>query len=217
MNAAPFLPRRRRTAAPRQSGVTLIVVLLILMVVTLLGVGGAQIALLAERATRYDRDYQVAFQAAEAALLDAEIEIRGDTPAGGAKIVGTRMTTFRDGNQIGFVAGCGSDSLTRGLCLPSSGTKPVWAAVDFTDTSSSARTARFGDFTGRAGLLQSGSTGIQPELLPRYVIEILPDKLLQGSADGSAAPTKFVYRITAMGFGPRKDVQAVTQTIFRKD
>jgi type IV pilus assembly protein PilX len=216
MNAAPFLHSPRR-AARHQSGVTLIIVLLILMVVTLLGVGGAQIALLAERATRYDRDYQIAFQAAEAALLDAEFEIRGDTLAGGTAITGSRMATFRDGNQIGFITGCGSDDATRGLCLPSNGTKPVWASVDFTDTTSTAHTVAFGSKTGRTAVLQSGSTGIQPELPPRYIIEVLPDELLVGDASGGVGNKKLVYRITAMGFGPRKDVQAVTQTVFRKD
>ena len=68
-----FTCRRPRPSAQR--GVTLIVVLLILVVVTVLGIGGAQIALLGERSTRYDRDYLVATQAAEAALMDAEQDI----------------------------------------------------------------------------------------------------------------------------------------------
>jgi type IV pilus assembly protein PilX len=71
----------RLVGVPRtQRGVTLIIVLLILVVVTILGIGGAQIALLGERSTRYDRDYLVASQAAEAALMDAEFDIRGPKP-----------------------------------------------------------------------------------------------------------------------------------------
>ena len=56
----------------RQCGLSLIVVMLILVVVTILGIGGAQIALLGERSTRYDRDYLIATQAAEAALMSRE-------------------------------------------------------------------------------------------------------------------------------------------------
>ena len=59
----------------QQSGMSLIMVLLILVVVSLLGVGGAQIALMSERGARNDRDLQMAWQAAEAGLIDAENDI----------------------------------------------------------------------------------------------------------------------------------------------
>ena len=35
------------------------------------------------------------------------------------------------------------------------------------------------------------------------------------TASGAKASTGSVYRITAMGFGPRSNVQAVLQTIYR--
>ena len=41
---------------PDESGITLIMVMIILIVVSLLGVGGAQIALMSERSARNDRD-----------------------------------------------------------------------------------------------------------------------------------------------------------------
>jgi type IV pilus assembly protein PilX len=202
---------KHRPLPPRalgQSGVTLIVVLLVLMVVTLLGVGGAQIALLSERATRYDRDYQIAFQAAEAALLDAEFDIRGD----GTFVNSSRKAMFTEGSTIGFAEGCSSDAATVGMCLPAApGATPVWATVDFLATSS-PRSVKFGAMTNRD--FSSGATGIQPELPPRYVIEVLKDELLFTKAEDA---TKYLYRITAIGFGPRKEVQAVLQTIFRKE
>ena len=67
----------RTPQSSTQQGVTLIVVLILLVVVTVLGIGGARIALLGERSTRYDRDSQLAWQAAEAALIDAEYDIGG--------------------------------------------------------------------------------------------------------------------------------------------
>ncbi|MBS0318586.1 MAG: pilus assembly protein PilX, partial [Proteobacteria bacterium] len=60
-----------------QRGASLLVVLLILMVVTVLGLGSAQIAMMGERGARNDRDLQVAWQAADAALLDAEADMMG--------------------------------------------------------------------------------------------------------------------------------------------
>ena len=70
---------KRTLRIPKKSsghrGVTLIMVLLILGVVSLLGVGGAQIALMSERGARNDRDQQVAWQSAEAGLIDAGIDV----------------------------------------------------------------------------------------------------------------------------------------------
>jgi len=62
-----------------QHGVSLIMVMLILIVVSVLGVGSAQIALMSERGARNDRDQQVAWQAAEAALNDADFDMFSTT------------------------------------------------------------------------------------------------------------------------------------------
>jgi Tfp pilus assembly protein PilX len=51
--------------------------LLLLVIVSILGVGAAQIATMGERSARNDRDMQVAWQSAEAALMDAEFDIHG--------------------------------------------------------------------------------------------------------------------------------------------
>lgn len=200
------MQHHQRPARTAQSGVTLIVVLLILVVVTVLGIGGAQIALLGERSTRYDRDYLVATQAAEAALMDAEFDIGGPNAAGV-----NRMAIFSKENTGIFVEGCSNNPATRGLCARhDDANKPTWATVDFLDDSDNARTVAFGTFTGR--IFQKGD-GVRPELAPRYIIELIEDGFVGGSASG---PTKKMYRITAIGFGPRRDVQVVMQTAFRK-
>ena len=79
MTLAAPLPSRPWSAPParRSRGVSLIVVLLILVVVSILGVSGIQLAMMGERGTRNDRDQQIAWQAAEAALMDAEFDIEG--------------------------------------------------------------------------------------------------------------------------------------------
>ncbi len=199
---------RRRTSSvvpPTQRGIALVVVMLILLVVIVLGVGGAQIALLSERTARYDRDYLIASQAAEAALMDAEFDIRGPG--------GTRTAQFVPGNDGIFVSGCSSSGTTRGLCLPYPDTaKPIWARVDFLDTSTSAPTVRFGDFTGRS--FDAGG-GIRPARAPRYIIELIDDQALGNNAAGGQVPK--MYRVTALGFGPRVDVQVVLQMVFRKE
>jgi type IV pilus assembly protein PilX len=189
-----------------QRGVTLIVVLLILVVVTVLGIGGAQIALLGERSTRYDRDYLVATQAAEAALMDAEFDIRGPNTS-----TSKRMDKFNQTDFAYFVPGCGSDSATRGMCEANADeVKPLWATVDFLDESNTARSVKFGDYTGRT--FDSGA-GVRPARSPRYIIELIDDQCPKCSA---AKPAK-MYRVTAIGFGPRTDIQVVMQIAFRKE
>lgn len=192
--------RRYSSGRGVQRGVSLIVVLLILVAVTLLGVGAVQISIMGERGARNDRDIQVAWQSAEAALIDAEAEMID--PAS------TRRNLFDGKAQTGFTAGCGTGATAMGLCeAVATGTKPAWLLVDFTSTNSSATTVALGQFTGRS--YQAAGLGIQPAQMPRYVIELIPDPL------GDASDPSYVYRVTGMGFGPRPQIQAVIQMVYR--
>jgi type IV pilus assembly protein PilX len=60
----------------RERGVALLVCLLMLIMVMLLGVSAAQLSLQGEKAARGERDREVAFQAAEDAVADAERDIQ---------------------------------------------------------------------------------------------------------------------------------------------
>lgn len=183
----------------RQGGASLIMVMLILIVVSLLGVGGAQIALMSERGARNDRDQQVAWQAAEAALIDAEFDMIGATA--------TRKTLFDGNTQTAFVPGCGTSGTSVGLCDTTVAGKPAWLTVDFTITDASAATTAFGAFTPHT--FAAGGVGIQPAKVPRYVIELVPDPV------GDKSNPTFLYRVTAMGFGPSANIQAVLQMLYR--
>jgi type IV pilus assembly protein PilX len=186
-----------------EKGASLIIVLLILMVVSVLGLGAAQIALMGERSSRNERDQQIAWQAAEAAMIDAELDIFLKSP------VGTRKEIFDGKNSKDFVDGCGTSGNSKGLCaFNASAEKPAWLTVDFTNTDEDAPTVPFGHFTGRS--FASGELGIQPALPPRYLVELLPDP---GRTD--LTKVTYVYRVTAVGFGPRADTQAVLQMLYR--
>ncbi|WP_049279857.1 pilus assembly PilX family protein, partial [Ralstonia solanacearum] len=56
----------------RSAGFALITSLIMLLVITILALGGARLALDSKRISRNQRDNSIAFQAAEAALRDAE-------------------------------------------------------------------------------------------------------------------------------------------------
>lgn len=199
--------------AALQRGFSLITTLILLIVVTVLGLAASRIVLMSEKTSRFDRDTQIAFQAAEAALVDAEIDIQGtrDPITKNYIISGTRMKDFpfSSGTDFSnFVIGCGTGT-QRGLCAPSDpGAKPVWYNIDFTDESANARTVKFGEFTGRT--YDTGQTGIRPETAPRYIVDHF-------KYQPPGSPTVTLYRITAMGFGPRKETQVVLQVVFRKE
>lgn len=194
-----------------ERGVTLIIVLVLLVVVTVLGIGGARIALLGERSTRYDRDSQVAWQSAEAALVDAEYDIAGpNSNASG------RVNSFTPENVGIFAPGCGQTAPNRGLCESSSSAIPIWASVDFLNTGGSAPTVAFGEMTGRAFL--SGANGVQPAHRPRYIIEYVCDTRpgRKATSSSTTAPCPVLYRITSIGFGPNEQVQVMMQSSFAR-
>ena len=57
-----------------------------------------------------------------------------------------------------------------------------------------------------ASVAEAGSREVETAAPPRYIIEAMIDPLDNKS---------LVYRVTAMGFGPRADIQAMLQTIYR--
>jgi len=187
-----------------QAGASLIMVLLVLIVVSMLGVGGAQIALMSERGARNDRDQQMAWQAAEAGLIDAENDIWN--PA----VASTRRTIFDGKSTVYFPSsGCGTSGSSLGLCAAVSTGKPAWLTADFTVTSSSAVTTAFGTFTSAS--YESGGAGIQPAQAPRYIIE----PVISQTGDAANPDQEVLYRVTSMGFGPRADIQSVVQMLYR--
>ena len=197
-----------------QQGASLIMVLIILTIVSLLGVAGIQVSMLSERGARNDRDKLLAWQSAEAGLADAELDIF--TPQSPAVSVSSRGTYFSPSTNLpAFVDGCGSTGNSIGLCTLVAANKPAWLKVDFGATGSGAQTTEYGFYTGLT--FAAGIVGVQPFQKPRYIIEPIPDQFGAGSAsrDLGSSDTKFVYRVTAMGFGPRADIQAVVQMLYR--
>lgn len=201
----PHNSHRQRRIGRKQSGISLIIVLMILLVITVLGIGGAQLTLQAERSTRNDRDTDIARQAAEQALTDAELDIQK-----------FRTAFFARDNEVGFVPGCSAAADSKGLCKQSdAGVLPVWATV-FDDDS---KTVAYGAFTNQSS--SYFGHGIQSARAPRYVIESTQDS---GACSADDSPdlqnstfqfTCKVLRITAMGYGPNADTKVVLQTEFR--
>ncbi|MGI9027217.1 MAG: pilus assembly PilX family protein, partial [Burkholderiaceae bacterium] len=168
-----------------------------LIVIIILGISASQMAVNEERGARNDRDHQIAFQAAEAALKDAEYEILnpssppcaapGQTKRGRGR-AGT-FTCFNSVNAVGFTAtplsAC-SLPPNAGLC-DYDATSPAWrkpltdpAHIDFVADakgSGAMGTVAYGQYTGRVYRSQA-TPGLAPLLNqplsrypPRYIIE----------------------------------------------
>lgn len=207
--------------------------MLILVIVSMLGVASVQISMMGERGARNDRDMQLAWQGAEAALVDAEVDLSGPNSAGASRT--SILLNGRPPTELG----CITSGTFRGFCANNAAgsTKPTWLTIDFADNSSSAPAVTLGTFTGRsfnnAGIVDG--TGVQPALAPRYIIENMdafdpsdvgggmvtarysgaPPKSPSAPTRNSLAGAGKLYRVTAIGFGPRSDIQAVVQTLYR--
>ncbi|WP_431276155.1 pilus assembly PilX family protein [Variovorax ureilyticus] len=184
--------------------------LLLLVAVTLLGLGAAELSIVNELGARNDRDTEIAFQAAEAALVDAEIDVLGPNTSTSA-----RLCLFDHKDDTAFISDCGGPGANQGLCAPAeAGTTPAWMKADLSPESKTS--VAYGTFTGRQYVTGTGAT---PAALPRYVIEVMRNNggwdvnRLQNASAGSA--TK-IFRVTAIGFGVRKETQVVLQTNLSK-
>jgi type IV pilus assembly protein PilX len=181
----------------REQGSTLLIGMLFLIILTLLGLSAALINKTDERMSRNSRDRNIAFFAAESALRDARADINS--------------TTGRIQGATGATADCGG-TLARGLCLPAAaGSAQVWETY-LTD---STRSVEYGEMTllttKQKFQLAPARGGVTAQ--PRYLIEVLPD--LSGVSLNAKIPQKWLYRITAIGFGANAGTSVIVQETIR--
>jgi type IV pilus assembly protein PilX len=198
MSKFAFATAANRIRQPRQSGVVLVVVLLFMLALTTIAVFGSRNATMGERQARNESEYQVARQAAEAALRDAERDLYPDaalappnTPACTRSATGVRsdehsvydieFTTTCLGGQCGFPASDTRNQVTwaaANTSTPGAAWWPVSKGGLWTPAGSScadyAGAVPLGRYTGVAPL---GGVSRQPD----YLIEYIGDPT-QGSA-----------------------------------
>jgi type IV pilus assembly protein PilX len=166
---------------------------------------GSRLTLLGEKSARNDRDRQIAFQAAEAALSDAEIDIMGPNAAANSRVCAIYSRKFDL-----FAGGCGSDATARGLCSTNtSATTPLYKSIDFEDSSTSRKYVTLGEFTGRSVGFSTGNSAL-PAQLPRYIVETIPFNI-PGSSPNSKA-----FLVTGLGYGLSHQTQVLLQSVIFK-
>jgi type IV pilus assembly protein PilX len=145
-------------AAGRQRGAALVIGLILLLVLTAIAFSIMQVSGMQNKMARNLRDQSIAFQAAEAALRKAEVDIAAGTVSG---------------NPFHFKRFTSTCSTNAGLCLPAAGVTPT---VTWTSTSTNTLAVPSTDFTVPAGVDQ-----------PRYIIELISGKPVNDASVGCSA------------------------------
>jgi type IV pilus assembly protein PilX len=201
-------PASRRLSSPRYAigrrpgrGFSLLMILLLTAVLALLALGAMNSSIVQERMAGNARDRQVALQAAEAALRDAEAEIEANADA-----------------ASGFTDGCGN-----GLCIPPSDTAsgaqsaPRWQSIQW-----ATQTRAYGSQTGAPPLLGPDNQPLATP--PRYFIERLPtlpppsgtSACMGGGCLNHPAEKARAYRITVRASGVRATTVVMLQSVYVK-
>jgi len=180
----------------RQSGVALFVVIVFVMLSMLLALWASRTSLFNELVVGNDADYQRAFEAAQALLQDAELDIRGEKAdgsicAGSGDIcrTGTADKFPVESKDVGLLLitlGGQTTQCRNGLCAKRSGKVDFWNNTDATKGPTLAQMAtagvgaRYGQYTGAAvGTTTSPANPILADTSADnrggwYWIEVLP-------------------------------------------
>lgn len=184
------VPGSVRKSPHRQSGAALVVSLMILLVLTVIGVTALQTSNMEQQMAIQYHDHQLAFQAAEAALVEAQNYIQSQPLTANS-----------------FTAGC-----SNGLCLPaaqSTTMTPVWndQALNVWKTAGLHQT----------GSYQAANVSQQPEYIIEWLGYILPPGISVTSGQVAGPGDPEMFRITALGTGGTANARVMLQATYEKD
>lgn len=174
-------------------GFTLVTALIFMVALLLIGISAMNVNIMQERIGGSSKDSNLAFQAAEAALRDAEADVAVNVTPGAA-----------------FDSVC-----TSGLCIPASmwtpaQSTPVWQSINWSDPNV---TRSYGAYTGASAL---PSVAAQPA----YIVEKLSavGAPIGESVGMGIRPVTIgeAYRITVYATGARPETHVTLQSIYTK-
>jgi len=206
----------------RQRGISLIISMVLLLVLAVLGLAAMHNSTLQERMSNNMRDHNVALQAAELALRDAERDLAALKADGvtfcaagstGCRPAGERAALAAD--RAGYWAW--SPALTpywtsicvHGQCYDNTAASvPVWddTAADWNPQAGSTgtrQTVAYGTYTGATAI-----TGLAAQ--PRYIIEIFPAS--PNDVYGLTSQ-RVTFRITARAVGQNPKTIVILQSV----
>ena len=235
MRAARAQLQSLRQGGARQRGVVLFVVLVFLIILTFLSLTAMRESTAEERMSGNLRDRNVAMQAAELALRDAERDLGGlladgitvcpgGTTVGGVtcRVAGQRSASTDPNLQFAFMV-WGPDlrqtwtpQCTAGQCLSSDmvgASAPVWddTQANWSPQPGSAGTnptIQYGRYTGAQPIV-----GVAAQ--PRYILEIFPASPFD--VYGTGGTERVAFRITARAIGQNPNTVVVLQSVATAD
>jgi len=175
-----------------QQGMALITGLLLLMVLTLLGITAMDNAVMEETMVKNQRDKQVAFQAAESAMVDS---------FGWLDTQQRRPWPGREENGLPVMVNAASTLNDTSLV------KPAWWA---------SNGLNYGVVTGAVGI---DGVAVQPRHITEEFVPAQASKSRDSLSQGkeyNSAPGRYYYRINAQGSGFSAATQVVVQGVYVK-
>ena len=225
----------RGTHSRNQQGVALITVLVMMMLSLLLVLGGSRVGLLNERLAGNSTDYQRAYEAAEALLSDARLDVACMTGNCVNRAAVTQFTCdtqqFLDlQNTLAALNPPCQDGICMDLGTATDGNPATrfWNnPAQWTTFTTGNRGANFGQYTGTN---ITAANAVNPLLVDRswYWIEILRYGAGSGGGRSMAGEQSyvgqraispdpgcsFVFRVTAASQGRRNGTTAVLQSLY---
>lgn len=178
-----------------QSGFILFTALVFMAVLTVIVVSLFNTTTSEEKMARNFRDSDLALQAAEAAIRDAEM-----------RITGAYKWPYAPVDLNSFAADC-----TAGLCDSTASITRVDDLDFWASSGTGSNAAKIGQYTVASSITGIPSNGlVGRDYQPRYMIELLCTRL--GSQTGSSCNK--VFRITAQGRGRFPNTRVVLQEVF---
>lgn len=225
----------RGTHSRNQKGVALITVLVMMMLSLLLVLGGSRVGLLNERLAGNSTDYQRAYEAAEALLSDARLDVACMTGNCANRAAVTQFTCdtqqFLDlQNTLAALNPPCQDGICMDLGTATDGNPATsfWNnPAQWATFTTGNRGANFGQYTGTN---ITAANAVNPLLVDRswYWIEILRYGAGSGGGRSMAGEQSyvgqraispdpgcsFVFRVTAASQGRRNGTTAVLQSLY---
>ena len=180
-----------------QRGLSLVTTLLFMVAALMLGVSVLSVNVMQERTIGNTKDRDLALQAAEAALRDAERDIDKN------------WRESWGGADAGFTSTC-----ANGLCARAPGSSvAVEAGLAWADD---GKVRKYGQFSGAAKFAGVAATdAAQPRYVIEYVGEVPPPAGTETATTGrQPAPVGRGYRITARALGARPETEVILQSVY---
>lgn len=218
-----------------QHGIALITVMVMLLLTILLILGSTRLNLISEKLAGNNADYQRAYEAAEALMGDAKLDLAcANTPGGcGTRTVATPTIPCMssDFSALQTLVESSAVKCKNGICTDlgnrtSGDDNSFWKSDSLWNSYMAAGIgASYGQYTNAT---PSNTEAVNPMLLnnARYWIEVLPYGSSTGNRSVDSESTwigtkqvnpvdcKFVYRITAAARGVKPGTTAVLQSYY---